>query len=341
MESPGQKEQPDVRLQKNGQAEVILNRVIHKNSVKSIMAENNIMQQLSHPLVISLEYAFQDRDNLYVFMKHYEGGDLRFHMMNSPMFSEEQAKFIIACLVSALGYIHKKNIIHRDVKPENLIFDDKGFVHLTDFGVAKYWRSQNFENTSGTPGYMAPEVLSQQNHSYSVDFFALGVIVCELITGRRPYYGRSRQEIKEQVMSRQAVVKESIVVGKWSAEAIDFCNQLIQRRPDKRLGHNGISAIKKHPWLRGFDWAALQDKQLNPPYDPMPLMRSLSQPWGSALKEDDFQPSSQDLQMLRKKEIQDLFFGYEFDSSRKISFDKPEETAKCGDRVGEAKITNF
>lgn len=305
------------------------------------MAENQIMQQLSHPLIITLENAFQDRENLYVIMKNYDGGDLRFHMMNNPMFNEEQAKFIVACIVSALGYIHKKNIIHRDVKPENLIFDEKGFVHLTDFGVAKYWRSHNSENTSGTPGYMAPEVMAHKDHTYSVDFYALGVIMCEFITGRRPYFGKNRQEIKEQMMARQAVVTEKIIMGKWSVEAIDFCNQLIQRKPENRLGHNGLSEIKQHPWLKGLDWPALQEKRLSPPYNPMPLVRSLPQFWGENTRDDNFKPTSKDLQMLRNKEVQELFFGYEFDSCRKISFDKPEETTKYGDRMNEASSTHI
>lgn len=303
------------------------------------MEENTIMQQLSHPFVIALETAFQDHDNLYVVIKNYEGGDLRFHMMNAEMFSEAQAKFIAACVVSALEYIHKKNIIHRDVKPENLVFDERGFIHLTDFGVAKYWRSKNSDNTSGTPGYMAPEVMAQKSHSFSVDFYALGVIMCEFITGRRPYYGKNRQEIKEEMLARQAVVTSNLIRGEWSAEAIDFCNRLIQRKPESRLGHNSVAEIKQHPWFAGLNWADLHERRLTPLYNPMSLMHRLPRFWGESYSDENIHFNANDLQKLRNKEIQELFFGYDFDSRRKISFDKPAQAKRCSDGVNENNKT--
>ena len=102
------------------------------------------------------------------------------------MFTEEQTKFFMACIILGLEYIHSNNIIHRDIKPENLVCDDKGYIRITDFGVAKKYHKNNGDETSGTPGYMAPEVLCAKNHSYPVDFFALGVIGYEFMIGRRP-----------------------------------------------------------------------------------------------------------------------------------------------------------
>ena len=93
-------------------------------------------------------------------------------------------EFIIACIVLGLEYIHSKSIIHRDIKPENLIFDDKGYVRITDFGISKFFSTKNSHETSGTPGYMSPEVMRGQNHTAAVDFFALGVIGYEFMLGR-------------------------------------------------------------------------------------------------------------------------------------------------------------
>ena len=93
-------------------------------------------------------------------------------------------EFIIACIVLGLEYIHSKSIIHRDIKPENLILDDKGYVHITDFGISKFFSTKNSHETSGTPGYMSPEVMRGQNHTAAVDFFALGVIGYEFMLGR-------------------------------------------------------------------------------------------------------------------------------------------------------------
>ena len=95
-----------------------------------------------------------------------------------------------------MKYIHQNNIIHRDIKPENLIFDEHGYLHITDFGIAKLYWPENYKDTSGTPGYMAPEILARKNHCYSVDYFALGIIVHESIMGFRPYSGKTRKDYR-------------------------------------------------------------------------------------------------------------------------------------------------
>jgi serine/threonine protein kinase len=103
-----------------------------------------------------------------------------------------------------LETIHKEGIIHRDVKPENLVFDANGYLHLTDFGIAQEWVPINSQENSGTPGYMAPEVMFKQNHCHVADYFAVGVIGYECIIGRRPYLGRSRKEIRDAILLKQA-----------------------------------------------------------------------------------------------------------------------------------------
>ena len=91
-----------------------------------------------------------------------------------------------------MEYIHKKSLIHRDIKPENLVIDIDGYLRITDFGIARCWREQNYQDTSGTPGYMAPEVMNRENHNYLVDYYAVGIIAYECMLGRRPYNGRTR-----------------------------------------------------------------------------------------------------------------------------------------------------
>ena len=100
------------------------------------------------------------------------------------------------CLIEGLNHLHQRNIIHRDIKPENIILDKAGYVRITDLGIARYWKPENSHETSGTPGYMAPEVLLRQNHSFCADFYAVGVIAYELLVGKRPYNGRDRKTIR-------------------------------------------------------------------------------------------------------------------------------------------------
>jgi serine/threonine protein kinase len=131
------------------------------------------------------------------------GGDLRYHIARRKKFTEDQTRFFIACLVHALDSVHAANIIHRDIKPENLVFDNQGYLRLTDFGVARFMTPDNASETSGTPGYMAPEVMCRQNHNLVSDYFAVGVIAFECMMGRRPYVGKNRREIREQILCKQ------------------------------------------------------------------------------------------------------------------------------------------
>ena len=178
------------------------------------------------------------------------------------------SEFMIACLILGLEQIHSWKIIHWDLKPENLVFDYQGYLHIADFGISRFYRANNRADTSGTPGYMAPEVINHQNHTYSVDFYALGVIMYELIIGVRPYCGTTWKELKFKILERQACIKQS--KSHFSDEGVDFVNQLIQRYPRERIGHvNGTVELKLHPWFEGFQWDLLYDKKLKPLFAPL------------------------------------------------------------------------
>ena len=135
-------------------------------------------------------------------------------------------EFFIACILLALDYTHSNNILHRDLKPENFVLDGRGYLRLTDYGIAKFYQKENSSETSGTPGYMAPEVMCAQNHTIAVDYFALGVFAFELMYGFRPYTGKSRSEIKEKILARQVQVKRNEIPDGWSLEAADFINRV-------------------------------------------------------------------------------------------------------------------
>ena len=243
-------------------------KVIDKKSEKSINSERLFLSKLHHPFIVNMHYAFQDNDNLYLIIDLLNGGDLRYHISRHKKFSEEQTRFFISCIILALEYIHGNNVIHRDIKPENLVLDNKGYLALTDFGIAKENQKDNSSETSGTPGYMSPEVMKGGNHSFPVDFFAIGVIGYEFMEGIRPYIGKNRKEIKEQMLSRQAKIKEDELSKGWSKECINFINNLLIRRPEKRLGFKGIYELKEHSWLKYYPWEQLEKKKLPSPFEP-------------------------------------------------------------------------
>lgn len=112
------------------------------------------------------------------------GGDLRYHTGKHGTFPQHIVKFFVCCIILGLEYIHANNIIHRDIKPENLVIDEKGYLRITDMGIARIKTAQNYQDTSGTPGYMAPEVINRQNHSFCADFFAVGVIAYQCMLGK-------------------------------------------------------------------------------------------------------------------------------------------------------------
>ena len=242
-------------------------KIIDRHSEKSIKGEREFLSKLHHPFIVNMNCAFQDYDNLYLVMDLLTGGDLRYHLCRIRKFTEEETKFFISNLLLGLEYIHNNNIIHRDIKPENLVSDDKGYIRITDFGVAKIYKEDNSSETSGTPGYMAPEVLMGQHHTFAVDFFAIGVIGYEFMLGTRPYNGKNRKEIKHLILKKQAKIDEDDT--EWSSESVDFINKCLKRKDTKRLGYKeGIKELKYHKWFNGFDWEALFNKTILAPFVP-------------------------------------------------------------------------
>ena len=243
-------------------------KIIDRRSDASIRGERNLLSNLNHPFIVNMYFAFQDFYNLYLVLDLLTGGDLRYHIAYKKTFNESETKFFIANMILALEYIHSKNILHRDIKPENLVLEKSGYLRITDFGVAKINEKDNSSETSGTPGYMAPEVILVLNHTFPSDFFALGVIGYEFMKGFRPYLGRTRNEIKQLILNKQAKLKKNEIPDNWSLNAADFINKLLIRKADKRLGHNNISELKSHPWMASIDWELLAQKKVAPPFLP-------------------------------------------------------------------------
>jgi serine/threonine protein kinase len=245
-------------------------KIIDKKSEKAIKYERDLLVKIKHPFIVNMHFAFQDKEYLYIVMDLLTGGDLRYHVSKNKKFNEEQTKFFLCCLILGLEFLHCNNILHRDIKPENLVLEDTGYVRITDFGIAKIYQKENSSETSGTPGYMSPEVIMGRNHTHAVDYFALGVITYEFMLGRRPYNGKNRREIKEKIFSKQVQIQRNEIPKGWSMECADFINRLLQRKPANRLGLSGACEVKEHPWLKNYKWKELYEKKIIAPFIPPP-----------------------------------------------------------------------
>ena len=285
-------------------------KIIDRRSEKSIKGEREFLSKLRHPFIVNMNCAFQDYENLYLVMDLLTGGDLRYHICRIRKFTEEETKFFISCLLLGLEYIHNNNIIHRDIKPENLVSDENGYIRITDFGVAKINKEDNSSETSGTPGYMAPEVLMGINHSFSVDFFAIGIMGYEFMFGVRPYNGKNRKEIKQMVLKKQAKIDKSET--DWSKESIDFINKCLKRKASKRLGYiNGIIELKNHKWFEGYDWEKLYNKSILAPFIPK-KEGNYDKKYCEMIEKCGDETLERYNNYLNKKNFTNLFLGYTY-----------------------------
>ena len=246
-------------------------KLIQNNAYEEIIYEQELSSKLNHPFIVTMNFSFQDKDYLYMINDLMSGGDLRFWYTRQKSFNEKECKFFIACIILGLEYLHTNKIIHRDLKPENLLFDKKGYIHISDFGIAKDLKNEPEEkiiDASGSPGYMSPETIFKQPHSYASDFFSLGVICYEMMMKKRPYLGKNRQEIKEKMASEFVQIKSNEIPKGYSVEFADFINKLLDKNEENRLGYKNINELKCHPWLKYTDWKNIYLMKEKPPFVP-------------------------------------------------------------------------
>ena len=303
-------------------------KIIDRRSEISIMSEKTLLSKLHNPFIVNMYFTFQDFSNLYLVMDLLTGGDLRYHIAKKKRFSERETKFFIANMLLALEYIHSKNIIHRDIKPENLVLELNGYLRITDFGVAKINEKDNSSETSGTPGYMAPEVILVQNHSFPSDFFALGVIGYEFMLGYRPYLGGSRKEIKELIIYKQARLDESDIPYSWSLESGDFINKLLKRKPSKRLGYHGVKEIKNHLWMRDINWDLLKKKEITAPFIPNPNKENFDKAYCERVEEIGETTIERYQEYAESELFQEVFEGYTYINVEYLKFKNRKKKEK-------------
>ena len=230
-------------------------------------AEKQILQEINHPFIVKLHYAFQTDEKLYLVLQFLPGGELFFHLKEETKFDVERAKFYAAQIVLAIEHLHKHDIIYRDLKPENVVLDSDGYVVLTDFGLAKTSISNATPTYTfcGTPEYLAPEILKGQGHAKAVDWWSLGILLYEMMVGLPPFYSENINEMYELILKAPLKFPHFI-----PPEAQSLLKGLLEREEFKRLGGGPTDAqeIKCHPFFSNIDWEKLYERKLEPPFRP-------------------------------------------------------------------------
>merc|ERR1712232_606255 len=202
------------------------------NQVEHTKSERKVLEVASHPFIVTLHYAFQTPKKLYMVLEYCPGGELFFHLSRAGRFSEARCKFYSSEILLPIEYLHGLDIIYRDLKPENVLLDAEGHAKLTDFGLSKQAIADNCSAKSmcGTPEYLAPEVLDKKGHGKAVDWYALGALSFEMLTGLPPYYSRDRETLFDRI--RHAELKYPAYI---TEHARDWMQSLLARDPAKRL----------------------------------------------------------------------------------------------------------
>lgn len=265
--------------------------MIRKNAVESILAERNILISVRNPFVVRFFYSFTCRDNLYLVMEYLNGGDLYSLLRNLGCLDEDMARVYIAEVVLALEYLHTLHVVHRDLKPDNLLIAHDGHIKLTDFGLSKVGLINSTDDLSGpavsgtmllgededslcsseqpdqrerrqkrsavgTPDYLAPEILLGTGHAETADWWSVGVILFELLTGIPPFNAEHPQTIFDNILNRKIPWPD--VPEEMSYEAMDLIDKLLTEDPNQRLGSKGAAEVKRHPFFKDINWDTLQ-----------------------------------------------------------------------------------
>ena len=243
-----------------------------KKSIDSIISERRILAELRYSLIANLNFSFQDNEYLFLVLDYLPGGDIRYYLNKKIQFSEKQIKFFMSNLLLSLKYIHRNKILHRDIKPDNLVLDEKGYLHLTDFGIAqKIKPNKIILSKSGTPGYISPELLLHKPQTNVSEYFSVGIICYELLFHKKPYKGKNKKEMGEKILTKEINIKKEDLPNDFSILIADFINKLLKRNDKERLGNHGIREIQNHPWFEGVKWNLIEEKLIdleNIPFSP-------------------------------------------------------------------------
>jgi protein-serine/threonine kinase len=229
------------------------------------MTERNLLSYIRHPFIVRLHYAFQTQTCLVLVLQYCPGGNLASLIASEGRLQEQLVQLYMAEVFLAIECLHERNVVYRDLKPENVILDELGHAMLTDFGLSKEGVEglQGTKSFCGSVAYLAPEILARKGHGPPVDIYGLGVLLYEMLAGRPPYYSRDRETLFRNIVSASLNVPSTA-----SARAASLIHCLMQRDPAQRLGALQTSEIRKHLFFLGVDFDRVLKREI-----PVPPLR--------------------------------------------------------------------
>merc|ERR1712113_501796 len=215
-----------------------------------------------------IKYSFTTEDRLCYVTEYVSGGELFIHLKNERLrrFTEDRTRFYAAEIVCALGYLHKRGIIYRDLKLENLLLDKNGHIKMVDFGLCKdeIFGNKVTNTFCGTPSYLPPEVICNMQYGRPVDWWGLGVVLYELLTGQLPFYHEEKKKMYRLIVTEKVLYPRIV-----SAEARELISKLLTKNPDRRLGSlTDAEEVMEQAFFAAIDWSDLKKKRIIPPFKP-------------------------------------------------------------------------
>jgi serum/glucocorticoid-regulated kinase 2 len=242
--------------------------LLDMDQVQSPILEKKILQSLDHPFLVGMVFCFQTEERIYFIMPFIRGGELFQHLRTEKFFKEDKARFYAASMGIALEYLHNHGIVYRDIKPENILIGEDGYLKLIDFGMAKMLKgNEKAMSFCGTPEYLAPEIITGEGHNRAADWWSYGILLFEMLCGIPPFYCENTERMYDLITNAELRFPKRIQL---SENAKDLIKKLLIKKQDKRLGvEKGFEEIKSHPFFQGFDFNALLAKKLEAPFIPV------------------------------------------------------------------------
>ncbi|PWY76568.1 serine/threonine-protein kinase gad8 [Aspergillus eucalypticola CBS 122712] len=241
--------------------------IISRSEVTHTLAERSVLSQINNPFIVPLKFSFQSPEKLYLVLAFVNGGELFHHLQREQRFDINRARFYTAELLCALECLHGFKVIYRDLKPENILLDYTGHIALCDFGLCKLdMKDEDRTNTfCGTPEYLAPELLLGNGYTKTVDWWTLGVLLYEMLTGLPPFYDENTNDMYRKILQEPLTFPSTDIVP---PAARDLLSRLLDRDPQRRLGANGAAEIKSHHFFANIDWRKLLQRKYEPSFRP-------------------------------------------------------------------------